>query len=112
MSLFKKRHRHEMRELGKYYHAYESLHGNPALVYLDNSNNYGIHVELNTLKYCIICGVREIENCNERSFTGSSASAEYQDYIEELEATGVISDSRMEEKYEAMLNYIKSVNQF
>jgi hypothetical protein len=111
-----KRHSHEMKELGKYYHVYGSEFPEFLVtnLYTDVNTARGTHVELNILRICTVCGRREIENVSVRKFQESigtvADSPDYQAYIEELEAAGVVSESVMEEKFETALNYIKTVS--
>jgi hypothetical protein len=103
-------HRHELQDLGRYYHVYENNRLTPSQ-FNGYGSLFGIHVEINRMRICAICGNKEIENESEKIVPAEIDSPEYRDFIEELETDGVISESGMEEKYLQRLEYIKTMNQ-
>lgn len=108
MAFFRHLHRHNMITLGKYYHLYEAYEDYSRMRFHLNQR-YGIHVEVNVLQYCRICGLRGIENLSDRFFDAGSPSLA--DYIKELEAQDVVSEKTIEVKYQDTVRCLKQINQ-
>jgi len=107
----KKRHQHDFNELCRYYHVYDNgdydyneIAGIPTV--------FGIHVEINSLMVCPVCGKKEIENHSNKLIGKGIDSLEYSDYIKELAAQNIISESDMEAKYSNLLDHIKMMKQW
>lgn len=94
MSILRGIHRHEMIDLGKYYHVYDTMHRERDFKY-SPSTQYGTHVEINLLRICQICGKTEIETLDDRMFELGVNYDDMPDYIAELETEGILSEKAM-----------------